>query len=747
MKPSAAGLDITADGKKLLVADRYNDAVTRVDPVARLLTGELDLRPGIIDPRKHGVPGGENPDWVAIRQNRTAYVSSQRDHEVDVIDISGAPRLVARIKLAGTPNRMVLNRQQSQLYVTSDNTDTVTIIDTATNRIEEVVDASAPPGLLAGSTHFRGAAPNGLALSPDERTLYVTLGGENALAVIPLSGRSPHHVAGLVPTGWYPNSVSAVRDMLYVVNGRSDPGPNPKGCAGNNFDPAHALACRAANRYILQLSHAGFLTLPAPRAQDLDQLTGIVAANNGFRLRTDPRDVAMMAALRQRIKHVIYIVKENRTYDQVMGDLGRGNGDPSLALFGAAITPNEHALARNFVTLDNFYDSGEVSGNGWPWSTEARETDVGVKEIPMQYAGRGHAYDVEGTNRDINVAIPTLAGRRAANPVTPADPDLLPGTSDVAAPLPPVGEKGGGHLWDAALRANLSVRNYGFLCDLVRYDPRVPDRVALERDPFGAKLQVAWPADPALLSRTDTYFRSFDVRYPDFWREKEWEREFTQQAARGTMPNLSLVRFMLDHMGGFDGAIDGVNTPERQVADNDYAVGRLVEAVAHSRYRDSTLIFVVEDDAQDGPDHVDAHRSIAFVAGPFVKQGAVVSTRYTTVNMLRTIEDVLGIEPLSLYDAYQRPMTDVFDLNQKEWNYSAVPSAALRATQLPLPPQQAGAAMPHFADAHDAHYWADKTRGYDWSREDRIPAADFNRVLWAGLASGPYPSARDSGAH
>ena len=227
---------------------------------------------------------------MAIRQNRTAYVTSQRDHEVDVVDISGPPKLVARIKLAGTPNRMVLNRPQSQLFVASDNTDTVTIIDTTTNRISEVIDASEPPGLFAGSTHFRGAAPDGLTLSPDEQTLYVTLGGENALAIIPLSGRAPHHVAGLVSTGWYPNSVSAERDMLYVVNGRSDPGPNPTGCTGNKFDPSRALACRAANRYILQLSHASFLALPAPRAADLGQLTGIVAANNGYRLRTDPAD-------------------------------------------------------------------------------------------------------------------------------------------------------------------------------------------------------------------------------------------------------------------------------------------------------------------------------------------------------------------------------------------------------------------------------------------------------------------------
>ncbi|MDE2133472.1 MAG: phosphoesterase [Alphaproteobacteria bacterium] len=739
LKPSAAGLDVTADGRKVVIADRYNDAITVVDPVSRLIVGELDLRPGIIDPRKRGVPGGEYPYWVAIKGNRTAYVTSLRDREVDVVDIADLPKLVARIAVGGTPNRMVLDRAQATLFVASDNTDTVTVIDTATNRVRETISVSAPPGVIG--LHFRGAAPNALALSPDGHRLYATLGGENALAVVALAG--PHRVSGLVPTGWYPNSVSAVGNMLYVVNGRSDPGPNPQGCSHNNFDLARMAACHSANHYILQLSHAGFLALPAPHDRDLRRLTDTVAANNGFRAPRDPNGDAVMAQLRKRIKHIIYIVKENRTYDQVLGDLDRGNGDPKLALFGAAITPNQHAIARQFVTLDNFYDAGEVSGNGWPWSTEARESDVGVKAIPMQYAGRGQSYDVEGSNRNINVAIPGLAGRRAADPATPDDPDLLPGTADVAAADAPAGEKGRGHLWDAALRAHLTVRNYGFYCDLSRYDSRNAFAAPLERDAFAAKTPVAWPADPALLTRTDPYFRSFDTRFPDFWREKEWQREFAGQIARKNMPNLSLVRFMLDHMGSFAEAIDGVNTPERQVADNDYALGRLIEAVARSPYRDSTLIFVLEDDAQDGPDHVDAHRSTAFIVGPYVKHGAVVSSRYTTVNLLRTMEDILGIEPLNLNDAHQKPMTDVFDLNRKNWSYSATPSAALRNTQLPLPPQQAQTPAKRFSDAHGAAYWAEVTKGYDWSKEDNVPSGAFNRALWSGLAHGPYPDARD----
>ena len=743
VKPSAAGLDVTADGTHLVVANRYNDSISLVDIAARKVVAELDLRPGKTDPRKHGVPGGEYPLWVQIA-GTTAYVSAQRDREIDVVDFSASPRVTHRIAVKGIPNRILLNGSATRLYVASDNADIVSVIDTKTDRVIAAIDAAAPPGLLAGRTHFGGAAPNSLALSPDGKTLYVTDGGSNALAVIPLTGKGALHVAGLVPTGWYPNSVSAAGDMLYVVNGRSDPGANPKGCAHNSYDPMTAFACNAGGHYILQLSHAGFLALPVPAAHDLRELTDTVAANNGFRQRTDPADARVMAQLRKRIKHVIYIVKENRTYDQVLGDLGRGNSDPELAMFGEAVTPNQHALARRFVTLDNFRDSGEVSGNGWPWSTDAREADTGVKQIAMQYAGRGQSYDVEGQNRNINVGIARLADRRAADPATPGDPDLLPGTNDVGAPDGNDGEKGQGHLWDAALRAGLSVRNYGFHSDLSRYDSRNPFSVPLDRDPFATKTQVTWPSGEALAAHTDTYFRSFDVRFPDFWREREWEREFALQVKNHDMPSLSFVRFMEDHMGGFKDAIDGVNTPSRQVADNDYAVGMLVQAVANSPYADSTLIFVIEDDAQDGPDHVDAHRSTAFVIGPYVKQGKVVPQRYSTVNMLRTIEDVLGITPMSINDAYQRPMTAVFDLAQKDWSYTAVPSALLAETKLPLPPP-AGAApgKAALAPRHDAAWWAAKTEGYNWVEEDKIDTPAFNRLLWEGLAPGkPYPVER-----
>ena len=451
--------------------------------------------------------------------------------------------------------------------------------------------------------------------------------------------------------------------------------------------------------------------------------------------------------LRSRIKHVIYIVKENRTYDQVLGDLEMGNGDPSIALFKDALTPNHHQLARQFVTLDNFFDSGEVSGNGWNWSTAARATDTVEKAVVINYAKRGFNYDFQGTNRNINTAIPDVKDRIAMSPAVEklTDPeDQLPGTADVSAPDGPEDESGAGYLWDGALRAGLTVRNYGFFCDGTPYDEPLdsPGAIPLLHDPASAKKRVAFPSNSRLLELTDPYFRSFDQRFPDYWRFKEWEREFDDYAKKDNLPNLELIWINHDHFGSFGSAIDGVNTVETQIGDNDYALGLIVEKVAHSKYSQDTLIFVIEDDAQNGPDHVDAHRSIALVAGPFVKQGALISQRYTTVSVLRTIEDVLGINPLGLNDAVQAPMTEIFTAESAPWTYEASVPAALRSTQLPLP-AQAGLVNSH-QSKHDAQYWEQQTQGMDFSAQDRLDSSRFNLVLWKGIMgeNTPYPTER-----
>jgi hypothetical protein len=261
-------------------------------------------------------------------------------------------------------------------------------------------------------------------------------------------------------------------------------------------------------------------------------------------------------------------------------------------------------------------------------------------------------------------------------------------------------------------------------------------------DPFASHTVVSVAVWPHLAGITDPYFRAFDNGYPDFRRELEWEREFNQYVTNRDLPDLEFVRFMHDHEGNFSNAIDGINTPEKQTADNDYAVGKLIDRVAHSPYASSTLIFVIEDDAQSGPDHVDAHRTIAFVAGPYVKQGSVIHERYSTVNMVRTIEDVLGLGHLNINDAYQRPMTDIFDLHQSAWTYNAVMPApiARELSRSPLQGQSASA----FHDSQAAAYWARQTRGFDWSQEDRVPAVLFNQIIWKGLTGGlPYPAVRN----
>jgi YVTN family beta-propeller protein len=745
MKPQAAGIAITGDGNKLVVANYYNDSISVLTKSQNgwTVSGELDLRPGKEDPGKSGVPGGEYPLWVAINGNDIAYVSSIRDREVVVVNFAAEPKVVKRIRVPGQPNRMVLNSSHSMLYVAQDNTDSVGVIDTTSNSLVDNIPVTSPAGLLPqAKLKLKGNDTNSVTLSRDEKFLYITNGWMNDIAVIALSPTPKQsRVIGLIPTGWYPNSISFSADgkFAYVVNGKSPTGPNPGSCMG--LTPEKDSKCRGTNQYNLQLIKAGLQSFPVPTSGELQALTQQVASNNNFKATLSAADTAKLTFLRAHIKHVIYIVKENRTYDQVLGDLEVGNGDPSLTEFPETTTPNFHQLARQFVTLDNFYCTSEVSFDGWSWSTSARSPDLVEKEAPVNYSDRGLSYETEGTNRDINVGYGTLADRLKANPATPNDPDDLPGTANVAAPDAPDGENGTGYLWNAALRAHRSVRSYGFFVDLARYSPTeqyAQYKIPLALDPASSQIQVAYPTSAVLGPYTDIYFRGFDNAFPDYYRYKEWEREFDNKFAKGGLPNLSLVRFMHDHTGDFGQAILGVNTPELQVADNDYAVGLIAEKIAHSAYKNDTLIFVIEDDSQDGGDHVDSHRSVAFVIGPYVKHKAVIPAAYTTLSMLRTIEEILGIGNLSLSDSSAKPMTDVFDTNPKPWTYAAIPPAMLYNTQLPLPARpQADLAHP----THDAAYWAAATNGMDFSVEDRLDPLFFNQVLWRGLmGSKRYPA-------
>ena len=763
VQPNAGGLAISQDGKKLVVANNYNDSISVIDTTSNSVLYEHDLRPYFVgNEGTSGVAGGTYPFAVVMKGNGIAYVSANRDREVDVIDVSSSSEanLIARIKLDGNPLGMTLNKEQSALYVAQDNADQVAVIDTDTNEVEDKIDTRGAALFRGiGKPHYTGASPFAVTLSPDGDTLYAVNDNANSIAVIPLRGHHPH-VAGLIPTAYAPKDVTFSHDgkQMYIINGKSMTGPNPGHLYGHTAlltsytypggNDAAAAAAKGSNQYQFQLERSSLLSAPVPTRAQLMPLTRQVALNN-FYQAGDTREDEVMEFLHHKIKHVIYIVKENRTFDQILGDLDNGsNGDPSLAIFGKAITPNLHNLSANFVTLDNFMDPGDGSMDGWSWATRGRVTSTEAITQQIDYAGvnRGMSYESEGGNRNVPVGLATTAERdaasnnafSAASASLPGGTDnLLVGTADHSATDAWYGEQEG-YIFDAALHAGLSVRNYGFL---VHNIGSIGTKDAPVSDPYSAGVVQAAALNPRLVGITDLYYRGYDQSYPDLWRYNEWKREFNQYVANHNLPSLSLVRLSHDHTGNFGSALGGVNTPETQQADDDLSVGKLVETVAHSPYAKDTLIIITEDDSQDGPDHVDSHRSTTYVVGPYVKKNAVISTRYGQVNALRTIEDILGTPHINLNTAYQKPMDDVFDIGlSPDWTYKAVASTVLATTQLDLGGVQY-AKGPFIKPKHNANYWAKATVGLDFTHADHVPPALYNKILWQGLMNGkPYPS-------
>jgi len=757
-----AGLAVSRDGKTLVAANFENDSISIVDTASRTVVHEVKFfTPG------GTVAQGEFPYDVAVLSNpdgsaKTAFVTSQRDDQVMAVDIASG-RFTA-IPVGDQPNRMVLSSDQKTLYVVNGNSDTVSVIDTAAEKVLHTISLSRP------EDNYKGSNANSAGLSPDEKTLYVTLGFENAVAVVNLASRQ---VSGRIPTGWYPTSVSVSKDgaRLYVCTFKSNSGPNPANGPAPN--PTF-LQTRS-----WPLEKAQLNIIPVPKAATLAALSRQVDQNNG---RSNRRNDPMMAFLRDKIEHVIYIIKENKTYDQVLGDLPRGNGDPSLTQYPQAVSPNHHSLALTFGLLDNFYDSGQVSGDGWGWSTYAETTDYNEKTIAVNYGngGNGVTYDAEGTSRLIGVGLPDFAASPSQFTVrltTLLDPTgssaILPGPKDVNAPFgsssyrpTPKGDDDasegedvsanavGGHLWDSALRVNKTVRNYGFFIDQAYYvtsqaDPTKPDPVLktflpISPTPFASNLPQAVSLEPELRDKTDIYFRGFDMNNADTYLFNEWLRDMTING----LPNLSLVRLPHDHFGSFGTAIAGLRTASLQMSDNDYAIGRLVDYISHSQYWHNTAIFILEDDSQSGGDHVDSHRSFAYVISPYSKRGVTISTNYNTVNVLRTMEDLLGIDHLNQSDANAAPMADVFTQTPDFTPYNAIIPGSLCAA--PVDPnlvpvcKSADVKMsPRRRELHEAAWWAEKFAGFDFHDADRIDVETFNRLLWEGtMGDVPYPTER-----
>jgi len=797
VQPNAGGLALSRDGKTLIVANNYNDSISVIDTAAGVVRYEHDLRPFFAgNEGAAGGVGGTFPFAVVVKDNDLAYVTSERDREVVVVDIGSASggRLIKRIKLDGNPLGLTLDASQRRLYVAQDYADQVAVIDTARNVVIAKIDARAPEGLLPDdeshdvkswhenkAARYTGAGTYGVTLSPDGKTLYAVNAGSNSIAVIRIKPPRPHdkffprphdasdeyEVIGLIPTAYEPHDVTLSADgsWLYIVNGKSVTGPNPAHLASATAslteitypggNAAASVSSKASNQYQFQLERASLVAAPVPSRAELYRLTAQVAKNNFY--RADAEGERRVRFLREHIKHIIYIVKENRTFDQVLGDLTNGaNADPSITQFPRRITPSHHLLATKFVTLDNFTDPGDGSMDGWSWTLQGRVTNVEAITQQINYASvnRGLSYESEGTNRGVPVNFASVAERDFASGVdgttnfTAATSSLpggtenvLTGSSNHASSDAPDDEQGG-YVFRAALAAGKTVRNYGMLVNNVG---SIGTKAAPIIEPFSAGVVQVRPLSPDLAPYTDEYYRGYDQNYPDLWRYLEWKREFDQFVARGELPNLSLVRLGHDHMGSFGSALGGINTPETQVADNDLSVGLIVQAVARSPFAKDTLLIITEDDCQDGPDHVDSHRASTYLAGAFVKQGAVVSTHYSQINALRTMEDILGTEHLNLNTAFQPPMLDAFEpRGRAKWEFTAEASPVLQTTEVAplIAALEIGYSGPEVvAPQHDARYWDRVTRGFDFSEADRVPTARFNHVLWRGLkGSAPYPA-------
>jgi DNA-binding beta-propeller fold protein YncE len=777
VEPNAAGLALSSDGKTLVAANNYNDSISVVDTATGTVRYEYDLRPFSTSGAPNGTKGGTFPYAVVLNGN-VAYVSCDRDRDVVAVNVASpsAGAFVARIQLDGNPNGMTLSADGAKLYAAEDNQDQIAVIDTESNKVIHEIDTRGPAH-LDFPRNITGAAPTAVAINQAKKMLYAVNAGSNSIAVIPLSGPHAFKTIGLIPTAYDPTDVAFSSDgsWMYIINGKSDTGPNP-GYGYGNFaaiqfitppggpfpggNAAESAILRSNNQYQFQLEHASLVSAEVPETDDLWELTSRVAANNGYLAKLSDRDEDAMEFLHSKIKHVIYIVKENRTFDQILGDLGNGsNGDPSLALFGEPVTPSFHRMARDFVTFDNFMDPGDGSMDGWSWSMRGRVTNTETLTQQINYArvNRGVSYEGEGQNRNIPVNLNSTAARdfffdptgattpysKATSTMKGGTANILAGDGDHAATDGPSGYQQG-YIFNAVLNAGGTIRNYGWMANTPGSIGTITNPIS---DPFTAGVIQTTAANQLIFENKfyDPYFRAYDQAYPDLWRFNEWNREFQQFVANGNLPSLEMIRGLShDHTGSFSSALGGVNTPEIQQADNDYAVALLVQAVANSPYAKDTLVMIIEDDCQDGADHVDSHRATTYFVGPYVKKHAVVSSRYSQANLLRTIEDILGTEHLNLNTYYARPMADAFDTKSSgEWTFKAVASTLLKLTTLGLDPTKVEfAAGPNLKPTHNAQYWAQKTRGFDFSTEDRVPAELYNKILWEGLKGKAAPVAK-----
>jgi YVTN family beta-propeller protein len=617
-----AGMALSNDGRFLYVAENVADDVAVIDTSSSTVVSRIKT--------------DHYPYAVAAAPNGDVFVSAWGANTVSAIR-GGAE--VKRIDVGRHPSALRLNRDGTRLYVALASVDKVAIIDTNSMKKSGVLDESATSAVREGTT------PNALALSPDGKRLYVAEADNNAVAVFDVASRKR---LGRIPAGWYPSDVIVTKDRLLVLNSKGrGTGPNPA---------ADQPGVKHDETYVLAEINGTVSVIDLPLS-NLASLTRRVAASNHWRV------AAPRAHRYPPFRHVIYIIKENRTYDQILGDMKDGDGDPALVFFGRDISPNHHALAERFGLFDRFFTSGEVSEQGHIWSTAAYVTDYGEKTVH-----------------------PTYSRKR---------PDADEGEVDDPAE---------GYLWTRAAQKKISLRDYGEFGN--------PEK---GKDGYAN-------VKPALDKYMSRDYPPFDLAITDQTRVDVWVREFAAYAATDSLPALEIMHLPADHTAG---GRAGRPRPRVYMADNDLALARIVSAVSKTRYWRDTVIFVVEDDAQDGPDHVDSHRSVMFAISAYSKPGT--HHRFTnTTDVVETIEQILGLAPMSQFDTYGRPLDDVFATAPDLTPYEPI-----------IPAVDMHELNPANTDA------AKKSASLDLSRPDAADEVEMNHILWAAIKGGvPYPEMR-----
>ncbi len=690
-----AGMTFSEDGKSLLVVINLNNVLAEINLESGQVVREILVGNAPYDVTRVGtkayvsnfagrIPTKDDPTGPSGRGPRVRVDARNiaNDGTVSVVDLATG-KVTAEIVVGLHPSSISPTPDGKHVLVANANSDTLSVIDVATNKVVESISARPNPDFPFGS------APNAHVFSDDGKTLYVSNGTNNAIAVIDFNPGSSK-LLGLIPTGWYPAglAIDTERNALYVANIKGV-GSRDVGWKGKRIVKGKSVFGFNSHDYLGSVS-----LIPLPNAAELAAHTEKVLSNNRqtevISALAPPRKDAPVRVIPERhgepsvFKHVLYIIKENRTYDQVFGDMKQGEGDPELCIYGEEVTPNHHKLVSEFVLLDNFYCSGTLSADGHQWTDEAYVTSY----IEKAYGGFPRSYPYDGD-------------------------DALAYASS-------------GFIWDNALAHKQTLRVYGeFVNASIKWkDPKQKGRpkfLECYQDFLAGNQKIEIKAT-ATIKTLEPYlcptFIGFPSNVPDVYRAGEFIRELKEFEQKGEMPNFMIMLLPNDHTAG---TTPGMPTPEAAVADNDLALGRIVEAVSHSKFWKDTCIFVVQDDPQNGFDHVDGHRTVALVASPYTKRGAVDSTNYNQTGMVRTIELLLGLPPMNQLDASATPMSASFTDTPNLTPYDAVPNR--------IPLDRINPELAAIQDPRQRH-WAEVSLSQPLEEVDEADEDTLNRILW-----------------